>query len=242
MNIPIIINNFNWLSTTKKLVEDLIRLGYTDIHILDNGSTYPPLMDWYGQIENGLYKNVTMHLIMRGNLGPRALWDSGYINNFQHLDWIAYTDSDIELNPNTPENFIEELINISSTTIGYNKVGLALSLEDLDLNNNYQNKIYHWETKFWNCPCLSIIGKNIVFEADIDTTFSIIQPQSPFDYKALRVSGDFTAKHKPWQADFDNMTEEEAYIMERLDSKYSTWKGYYLKHLEQSKKNEEENN
>ena len=37
--IPIVINNRNRLTTTEKLVKDLMWLGYDNIHIIDNGST-----------------------------------------------------------------------------------------------------------------------------------------------------------------------------------------------------------
>ena len=42
--IPIIINNFNRLTTLRLLTETLTACGYTNIYILDNASTYPPLV------------------------------------------------------------------------------------------------------------------------------------------------------------------------------------------------------
>lgn len=229
--IPIIINNFNWYSTTKKLVEDLIRLGYTNIHILDNGSTYPPLLEWYNSLD-------TVHVeYLNRNVGPRALWDSGYIKNFQHLDWIAYTDSDIELHKHCPEDFIEILTKVAEGR-QFNKVGLALDIYSLD--PVAWNDVIYWEEKYWN-KCIDVLDEDNkgyeagVFEADIDTTFAVIKPQLPFDYKALRVTGNFTAKHKPWYVNFDNMTEEESYIMERLDPAHSTLRRYYNTHLENKK-------
>ena len=45
--IPIIINNFNRLSTLKELLTSLEQRGYNNIHILDNASTYPPLLAYY---------------------------------------------------------------------------------------------------------------------------------------------------------------------------------------------------
>lgn len=38
--IPIIINNFNRLTTLRLLTETLTACGYTNIYILDNASTY----------------------------------------------------------------------------------------------------------------------------------------------------------------------------------------------------------
>ena len=41
--IPIIINSFNRLTTLKQLISSLEQRGLTNIYILDNNSTYPPL-------------------------------------------------------------------------------------------------------------------------------------------------------------------------------------------------------
>ena len=48
MSIPIIINNRNLLTWPKAMVERISRYeGVGDIIIVDNGSTYEPLLDWY---------------------------------------------------------------------------------------------------------------------------------------------------------------------------------------------------
>lgn len=221
--IPVIINNFNRLSTTRNLVVDLLRLGYTNIHILDNGSTYEPLLNWYNLIEQYPYPDATVKVERLGrNVGSRALWDTGYINQFTRYPYIVYTDSDIQLNPNTPTKFIEHMWNVGKEN-GYEKVGLALDISDLP-ETPYGDRIRNWEGKYWQ----EEVVIPDVFKADVDTTFAVISPCLPFDYKALRIAGNFTAKHIPWYTDFNNLTEEERYVMDRLDNKHSTYKGYYL--------------
>lgn len=44
-NIPVYIISFNRLSCLKQLVARLERAGYSNIHIVDNGSSYPPLLE-----------------------------------------------------------------------------------------------------------------------------------------------------------------------------------------------------
>src|SRR5688572_2847144 len=102
--IPVIINNFNRLSTTKFLCEQLISLGYTDIRILDQGSDYQPLMEWYKAVDGAEIK-----VVYQPNFGPQALY-SGYMEQVKQHPWVAYTDSDIELNPYTSYGFIELMI------------------------------------------------------------------------------------------------------------------------------------
>lgn len=211
--IPVIINNFNRLTTTKKLADDLFRLGYTDIHILDNLSTYPPLLEWYTQCP---YKVVRLE----ANLQQLAIYNSGYINNFLGVNpYIAYTDSDIELNSQTPLEFIEKVVYLMEK---YTQVkgGLALKIDDLP-NNEYAQHYKDWETKYWQVEL-----EKDVYSADIDTTFSVIRPGVPFEYKAIRVAGDLTAKHIPWYVDFNNLSEEEQYYIDSA-LEWSTYKRFY---------------
>ena len=48
-NIPIIINNRNRLTYMKMLISSLEKRGYNNIYIIDNDSTYPPLLDYYSK-------------------------------------------------------------------------------------------------------------------------------------------------------------------------------------------------
>ena len=47
--IPIIINNFNRLTYLKDLIFFLEKNGYVNIVVIDNASTYPPLLEYYKQ-------------------------------------------------------------------------------------------------------------------------------------------------------------------------------------------------
>jgi hypothetical protein len=207
---PIIINNFNRLTTTRKLVEDLSRLGYGNIHILDNKSTYPPLLDWYNTNPCTIKRLDT-------NVGNLAIYNSDYINEFK--GWVAYTDSDVDLGDRTPSFFIESMVNVADK-YGYNKVGLALRIDDLP-DTDYANKARAWEQKYWERPL-----EKDVYEADVDTTFCIIKQGLPFQYQALRLGGDYTAIHKPWYLDYNNLNDEERYVMNHSSGTYSTTKRY----------------
>lgn len=209
-DIPIIINNRNRLTTTKKLADNLYSLGYTNIHILDNNSTYPPLLEWYKECSYRVKRSDK-------NLGQLAIYNSGYINEFK--GWVAYSDSDIELNPNTPRGFIEQMIGIAEK---YNKlkVGLALRIDDLPTN------LHAARFKLWEQPHWTKEIEKDVYEAFVDTTFSIIKVGQPFQYQALRIAGDLTARHIPWYQDYDNLSEEERYYIDHSSSEFSTTKRF----------------
>lgn len=215
-DIPIVINNFNRLTTTKRLVEDLYQMGYRNIHVLDNNSTYPPLLEWYEFIGEFTFCRVEK---LCENLEQLAIYNSGYINKFEELPWVAYTDSDIELSPTTPKEFISLLIE-KAEKYGYTKAGLALRYDDLP-DNDYANHYRNWEQRYWQKEL-----EKDVYDAHIDTTFCIIKPGFPFDYKALRVAGDLTALHKPWYVDFSHLDEEEKYYLQHSKD-WSTYKRFY---------------
>ncbi len=73
--IPIIINNFNRLDSVKQLIGSLEKRGYFNIFIIDNKSTYPPLLEFY---KNCRYKVF----MLDENIGMNALWGSGLIKKF----------------------------------------------------------------------------------------------------------------------------------------------------------------
>lgn len=209
-DIPIIINNFNRLTTTKNLANGLHNLGYTNIHILDNNSTYPPLLDWYKHCS---YK--VEHL--GANLGQLAVYNSGYINKFN--GWVAYSDSDIELNSYCPQGFIDTMIQGAEK---YNRIkaGLALRIDDLP-RTRYGMYIQKEEAKFWTKEL-----EPGIYDADVDTTFSIIKVGQPFQYQAIRLAGNLTAKHIPWYLDYEKLNPEELYIIEKSNAEFSTTKRF----------------
>jgi hypothetical protein len=215
---PIIINNFNRLTTTKKLVEDLYKLGYCNIHILDNNSTYKPLLEWYKT-------NPCVVKRLKDNLEGLSIYNSQYINEFlQDYKWVCYTDSDIELNENTPKDFVEQLIGFA-TTYGKLKAGLALRIDDLPETFYAHFTKVHYENRNWD-NSIKLQDNPPIYSAPLDTTFCIIRPDRPFDYQAIRVAGEFTAYHKPWYFDWANLDKEEQYYLKE-SKEWSTYSRLY---------------
>lgn len=215
MQIPIIINNRNRLTTTKRLVADLNNLGYTDIYILDNASTYEPLLEWYRQCP------ATVEYIGR-NMGHKALWEYGILNMFKKCPFVVYTDSDIELNSATPAGFIEQMVGIAGDT-GVEKVGLAIRIDDIPPTPANQ-RVYNIERRYWANKVDHPTHE--VYEAIVDTSFCIVRPDSSYNWstKAVRVAGNLTCTHRPWYLDYDNLDAEEQYVFGHADKKFCSYK------------------
>lgn len=221
MNIPCIIVNRDRLSTLRRLVIDLMNLGYTNIHILDMASTYEPLLSWYRA------QDITVHY-SRENMGHKALWSPAIMKLFKDHEWVFYTDGDIQLNEDTPKGFIEELISVAEY-IGVDKVGLAIEYKDIT-NPVYKEIITPIESRYWENK--EQHPKYICYNSPIDTTAAVVRTSKPFQYNAVRVAGSFTCRHIPWYANWDNMDEEELYYMEHADPNIATCVQHYNRYKE----------
>lgn len=210
---PIIINNRNRLTTTRNLADHLTRLGYSNIVILDNDSTYSPLLRYYDKCPYRIVATGQNH-------GSLALWNCNILSEFKQESWIAYTDSDIALNHYTPEDFIYQL-SLIAKKYNSDKVGLAIKIDDLPTNNEYYNHVREWESRYWRPEI-----EPDVYPGEIDTTFAILKLGQPFKYQAIRVGRNFTCRHLPWYLDWDKLDEEEQYYIDH-SSPVSTYKRRY---------------
>ena len=103
-DIPIIINSFNRLTTLRRLIASLEQRGLTNIHILDNCSTYPPLLEWYAT--DGRRYDI---IRLPKNLGFKALWKHRPTRKRFCGDYYIYTDPDLELDPACPADVVARM-------------------------------------------------------------------------------------------------------------------------------------
>lgn len=219
MNIEVFINNRNRLTSTKDMVEHLRLLNPNQpITIIDNGSTYPPLLEWYESVKSWI--KVDFHK----NKGHLAFWHHQY-------DKVAgshfvYTDSDLILNPEMPYTWCEEMLELMKKW-AVRKASLALEIDDLPEYYEFRNQVNRNEGRWW----LQRIKdpEYELYYADTDTTFSLMENFNDNCYRSIRIAGKFMAKHAPWYIDLKNLTEEERYYLDNLDVKFNTQ--YSKQHL-----------
>jgi hypothetical protein len=207
---PIVINNRNRLTTTKKMVEHLLILNSKqEIIILDNQSTYEPLIKWYKEIEN----KVDIRYLK--NEGHLALWSTSIYKELG--DYFIYTDSDLELNENMPDDYQLVMYNLLQK-YEMNKVALAIKIDDLPNYYRYKNQVIRNEQNWWKDE----VEKDI-FKADTDTTFALMRNIADNTFKSLRIGRrDFVCRHIPFYIDLDNLDEEEQYYIDNIGEKVTT--------------------
>ncbi len=88
--LPIFINARDLVTPLKRQVTWLLEAGYSRIYILDNDSTYPPLLDFYAA-----FRAEVMVLPLGANVGHTALWDLGILESLEISTPFVYTDPDI---------------------------------------------------------------------------------------------------------------------------------------------------
>jgi len=215
MKIKAFIIMYNRLTIPKKLAENLADTGCEPI-LLDNSSTYPPLLEWYKSCP------FKVHTFNK-KYGERVFWDSKLFDEYDDEYYIV-TDHDLDIS-SVPSDYAEKLINgLNNKEI--TKCGLSLDIYDLP-NTEYSEAIIGCETKYWNEK--DYLGNYI---AGVDTTFAMYDRKRQTDgwdsgdkfYYGTRLPAPYTAKHMPWYLKEDSLEhdEEERYYHTGCNNFWST--------------------
>lgn len=213
-NIPVYIISYNRLSYVQQMIQWLEHYNLKNIHIIDNNSSYPPLLKYLESLTYTVYH-------MDKNYGHRVFWECGLFDNIIEKSMYILSDPDIAPNDNLPSDFIYELYRILGEHPNITKVGFALTVHDLP-NNKTTAVVKKWEEKFWNTKLPDHLD---IYLAPIDTTFALYRPGKLKEenfYSGIRVAGKFSAKHIPWyNTNIEN--EEDIFYKKSANKNSATW-------------------
>jgi hypothetical protein len=219
--IPIIINNFNRLESMTLLISALKERGYNNIHIIDNLSTYPPLLEYYKTCPYPVFR-------LGRNIGSNSFWLSGIYKHF-YGEYFVFTDSDIVPMEECPEDFMLVFLNVLKKYRLARKVGFSLKIDDLPDSYALKEQVIGWEKQFFEKKC-----DEMLYLAPIDTTFALYRPRGSrrpanFSAEMYRTGFPYMARHLPWYVESLNPDEENRYYMEHSRSPTSwTSRGHDL--------------
>lgn len=204
-SIPIIINNFNRLSYLLKLTKSLTSRGYNNIYIIDNKSTYPPLLEYYKTCPYKVF-------MLNENVGYKALWKTGLYKQFKKSFYV-YTDVDVELCESCPEDFMSFLLSVLDKYPTCQKVGLGIKIDDIPDHYKFKQQVLLHESYWWSKPI-----NELLYRAEVDTTFALYRPfckgvSSPA-HLVFRTGAPYLIRHLPWYVDSENLSEEDKYYTE----------------------------
>jgi len=216
---PIWINNRDRLTSTRKLVEWLQRAGACYIHILDNDSSYQPLLDWYKTLK---VADVLVHKLSK-NRGPWALWESGLCHDCTFP--FILTDSDCVPARNCPYDLMDKCWEVYNRYPNTQKVGPGLKIDNLPEYYDRRTKVLQHE-KVFSMDCHEVPERDC-YHALIDTTFALYRPTAngrpPGNHHQFRLKAPYLVEHVPWYENSASPSEEEVYYREHCHRNWVNW-------------------
>lgn len=211
-HIPVIINNRNRYTYLLMLISWLEKNGMTNIIVLDNDSTYVPLLKYYEETE---------HRVIRAerNGGPFAIWQTAELTEITKGFYI-YTDSDVVPNDTASFESIKRMYERLKGDLTIDKIGFALRIDDLPNHFKLKRDVIDWESQFWKQK-----DEKGFWIAKVDTTFALYAPYAKGggECKALRTDFPNVAAHMPWYENSSTPTEEDIYYRNQSVAANSHW-------------------
>lgn len=156
-----------------------------ELIILDMGSTWPPFLE--------LLKSLPNRVIYFANgVGPRGLWTNGALVRCGDGPFFL-SDGDIDYT-SVPNDAFTKMAVLSQLYPWFPKIGLALEVSDLPKDKEGE-RIKQWSKYDW-----AVLWNQNTYLCGLDTTIAYYpRRERKFYYRpALRIAGNFTARHYPW--------------------------------------------
>jgi hypothetical protein len=204
--VPIFVNCRDRLTPLAQLIEWCERAGHRRIYLVDNDSSYPPLLRYFASIP---------HTVIRlgRNLGHKALWESGVIEKYARGEFYVATDPDIVPVEACPLDAVAHFGLLLDRHPDRAKVGFGLKIDDLPRHYRFAREVEGWEGQFWQREV-----ERGVFDAPIDTTFALHRPDTDFQdavlpssAQSLRTGPPYVARHTAWYVNSRRPDAEERY-------------------------------
>ena len=206
-DIPIFINNRDRVECLSKLIDWLLEAGYRRIYILDQDSTYPPLIEFYETFR----QDSRIHILRMENLGYKCIWDSRILETLNIQTPYVYTDSDVL--PICGKNIVQELLRTLKQIPSAKKVGAKLICDDITFWN--AEEIRKSQSAFYNADRLILPD---VYCSQVDTTFAVYRNFRHYSLRTSVIRGDLEIRHLPWYYDLQNLPPDEKYYIEHANS------------------------
>jgi hypothetical protein len=210
--VPIFIIVRDRLEPLRLLLDWLDRAGQHEVVLVDNASTYPPLVQAL---------DASPHEVIRleRNLGPRAPWLSGLVADRALNRPYVVTDPDVVPDRDCPLDAIGHFTELLERYPDTPKVGFGLRIDDLPDGFAHRRDVVEWESQWWVDEL-----EPGVYRAPLDTTFSLYRAGRAWhEFTALRTGPPYVARHLPWYSDTERPTAEESYYRDHLDPLVNSW-------------------
>ncbi|HWQ61680.1 MAG TPA: tetratricopeptide repeat protein [Negativicutes bacterium] len=219
--VPIFINCRDRVSPLKQLVDWLLAAGYRNLILLDNVSSYPPLLGYYGSLaDDGRVRVVRL----AENLGQTALWRGNILKKMKIETPFVYTDCDVVPCEECPADVVEVFYRILMADPMLQKVGFGLKIDDIPDRYGPKAAITDHERQFWRYRLADKVPEQ--YWATIDTTFALYRHGNYHlrNMESIRTGHPYLARHTDWYLDTSALGEEERYYFQHADKGVSSTK------------------
>ena len=186
----------------RQLIDWLQRAGMTNINVIDNASTYEPLLEYYQSM-----KGVQL-LRQSENLGHEAFWKLNY--HLHQTERFIVTDPDIVPGDDCPLDLVHRMHQVMDRYGA--KVGPGLRIDNM--HDKYFKRDFQldWESQFW----VDQVPHGEGYWSLIDTTFALYEPGWGHwpDAKHIRLGPPYLVNHIPWMEDSTVPNEEREFYKE----------------------------
>lgn len=220
-HIPIVILNRDRLHPLVEQIRVLKSKGYSNITVIDNQSTYSPLLEWYKESGVDVFYNTVTENTVHAFLQLVEYRHPKFVEITS--DWYIFNDSDIIPLESVPDNFAEDLAGFA-TKYHRTKVGMSIKIDDIDLSYPLNAWVHSYESTYWTNEIVDDTG-TLLYPHPVDTTFAIHAPGASPTWAgdALRAGAPYIVKHAPFYYNPNNLPEDEKYYLTRMNKKSSNW-------------------
>lgn len=212
-DIPVfIINRDNLERGFRRQVEWLKDAGMSNVNIVDNASTYSPLLKYYKEIPARVVNQVV-------NLGPWVFWDTK-MHESQDTPYVV-SDADCVPAADCPKDLVRKLMEVYERWPLCKKAGPGIRIDNIPDHYAKKQQVIDHETQF----NLKEHRYGDVYDALIDTTFALYPAKSEFPGWGghIRTAAPYVIEHQPWYEDSDKLSDEATYYREHVQAGWSCW-------------------
>ena len=207
----------NRLACLLELLDWLRKADHHNVYIVDNGSSYPPLLDFYRTCD---YRVITLAHPIHPRQVPRHPLVCSLIKD----KYYVLTDPDIVPAEECPVDAVQHFYELLMEHKQLKRVGFGLKIDDLPEHFVHRRAVIRWERQFWETPLADHL-----YTAPIDTTFALHRPEitvHTFD-DCARTGPPYVARHLPWYIDSERLSPEEVYYRRHMNLKLNNWNQTY---------------
>ena len=216
---PVFINNFNRLEIGfRDLLFWLRRAGMTKIVVIDNASTYSPLLDFYVSFA---MKGIQL-LRVSTNLGPEAFWRLDL--HLQQTGPFIVTDPDVVPDYQCPYDLVRKMHEVADRYAPA-KVGPAIRIDNIPACYAQRDYMRMCEADYW----VRKYKEGDCWNAAIDTTFALYSAgwtrwplAEAGGVQHVRLDFPYVVNHVPWFEDSAKPSAEALYYRAHVAPGFSS--------------------